>query len=108
MPDAFFANSKKRKRDPSGINSKPYKPLKKPKFSQPSTSKQKKRKDEELSSGESSLASDDDNRRDGQGDANLSGEEDARETAAEKRLRLARVYLESVKNELGTSYRLYL
>jgi ribosomal RNA-processing protein 9 len=36
-------------------------------------------------------------------DPNESGAEDAGETPAEKRLRLAKLYLESVKESLGTS-----
>lgn len=62
--------------------------------------------DEELHSGGSgSEALDDIDLRAHEGDPNESGDEDAGETPAEKRLRLAKLYLESIKDGLGTSLR---
>ena len=103
MPDAFFANPKKRKRSGSSTFSSSSKGLKKSKQPLPSTSQPKKRrKDEELSSGgsEGSVIDDEDLRAE-EVDPGLSGEEDANETAAEKRLRLAKLYLDGVKTALG-------
>lgn len=103
MPDAFFANSKKRKRSSSSIVPSSGKSAKRLKQPLPSTSRtQKRRKDEELSSGgsEGSVIDDEDLRAD-EVDPGLSGEEDANETAAEKRLRLAKLYLDSVKTTLA-------
>ena len=60
--------------------------------------------DEELHSGGSgSEALDDMDLRVDEGDSNESGEEDAGETPAEKKLRLAKLYLESIKEGLGAS-----
>jgi len=58
--------------------------------------------DEDLHSGGSeSEALDDMDLRAEEVDPNESGEEDADETPAEKRLRLAKLYLESIKEDLG-------
>jgi ribosomal RNA-processing protein 9 len=75
MPDAFFANPR--------------------------------RQNEELSSGGSDGGNghgmiDDEDLRADEVDPGLSGDEDADETAAEKRLRLAKIYLDGVKTALGT------
>jgi ribosomal RNA-processing protein 9 len=96
MPDAFFVNSKKRKRGLSSTNG----PLKK---SKASTSQSRKgRRDEELSaSGSDGGGIDDMDLRAEEIDEHASGDEDLEETVAEKRLRLAKLYLEGVKNELG-------
>lgn len=60
--------------------------------------------DEELHSGASgSEALDDMDLRADEEDPNESGEEDAGETPAEKRLRLAKLYLESITEGLGAS-----
>lgn len=106
MPDAFFANPKKRKRSGSSTFASSSKPIKKSRQPLPSTSQQKKRrKDEELSSGgsEGSLVDDEDLRAEDV-DPGLSGDEDANETAAEKRLRLAKLYLDGIKTTLGTLF----
>lgn len=96
MPDAFFASSKKRKRASSLTKG----PSKKPKAS--TSQPRKRRRDEELSeSGEDGGDIDDMDLRADEIDEHASGEEDLDETVAEKRLRLAKLYLDSVKNELG-------
>ncbi|KAG8822168.1 pre-rRNA processing protein [Serendipita sp. 411] len=102
MPDAFFSSTKKRKRAPSSSKGK-GKAMKISKSSKPSTSQPKKKgKDEDLSSDNSEhegINNDDDLRAEAI-DPHLSGEEDAGETAGEKRLRLAKLYLEEVKKTL--------
>jgi len=106
MPDAFFANTKKRKRSISSTFPSSNKPIKKSKLPQASTSQTKKRrKDEELSSeGSDDGGIDDQDLRAEEVDPGLSGDEDADETAAEKRLRLAKIYLDGVKSALGKDY----
>jgi ribosomal RNA-processing protein 9 len=111
MPDAFFANPKKRKYSDSFKASSSKQSfqvgLKKSKLSNASTSQTKRRrKDEELSSGGSDGGNghemiDDEDLRADEVDPGLSGDEDADETAAEKRLRLAKIYLDGVKTALG-------
>lgn len=110
MPDAFFA-SKKRKRSSSSTSTK--KQPHRVKSSQPSKSngvqpksKPKKRPgDEELDSDRTDrddAAIDDlDLRADDEPES--SGDEDIDETPAEKRLRLAKLYLQSVTEGLGES-----
>lgn len=113
MPDAFFSapKQKKRKRTDSASNGTPKKFARPPardanarkqgKGSIPDKGKGKRGRDEELSD-----QTDDDGNID---DMDLrvdeeeadSGEEDENETPAEKRLRLAQLYLESVKVGLG-------
>ncbi|KAL1939064.1 hypothetical protein VTO73DRAFT_10324 [Trametes versicolor] len=118
MPDAFFASSKNRKRKrpttrddgPStskkaarGVNAKGGKGRK----SEPPAKKKRSAGDEELSD-----ETHDDDDREGIDEMDLrapdvdpnayeSGEEDEDETPAEKRLRLARLYIDSVKQGLS-------
>ncbi|CAE6493139.1 unnamed protein product [Rhizoctonia solani] len=99
MPDAFFSSSKpkarKRKRDVSST---------KPSSSKPVNGKVKRSKrDEELSdSGESDAGNIDDmDLRADEVDPGESGDEDAMETPAEKRLRLAKMVLEERRQELA-------
>ena len=111
MPDPFFATNKSRKRKRAGVadhngakkvarkaNGKPQPTTKS--AAQPRKSK----RDEELSdetSGEEEGVDDMDLRApDVDPDAYESGEEDEDETPAEKRLRLAKLYLENVKQGL--------
>ncbi|KAG8835845.1 pre-rRNA processing protein [Serendipita sp. 399] len=102
MPDAFFSNTKKRKRATSSQKGN-AKATKNFKLSKPSTSQtSKKTRDEDLSSDTSDYDGiDNDNLRADVVDPHFSGEEDAAETAAEKRLRLAKLYLEGVKRTLA-------
>ncbi|KZV79700.1 WD40 repeat-like protein [Exidia glandulosa HHB12029] len=112
MPDPFFANSKgqKRRRGPSNVNAKNKKPR-----TGTGTSKnqnqppaKRRRRDEEL---DSDGTQDDDNvgggglddldLRHSDSDAGASGEEDEHETPAEKRLRLAKLYIDSLKKDIG-------
>ncbi|KAL5478315.1 RRP9 [Sanghuangporus weigelae] len=100
MPDSFFVSKKVRKRKRSS-NSK-----------EPSTSKKQvngkgrpdgktKRRDEELDSDATQDDNDDLDLRASENDENASGEEDELETPAEKRLRLAKVYLDNLKEGLA-------
>lgn len=104
MPDAFFATSKKRKRS-SSTKTPPNKVPKSTKTARLRTNGPtkvaSKKKDEELASGDSDNAIDDEDLRADDIDPAESGDEDLTETAAEKRLRLAQLYLESVKNSFG-------
>jgi ribosomal RNA-processing protein 9 len=109
MPDSFFATkTRKRKRVPLK-DSGPSSSRKVLKASNGHVSaREKKRKpratDEELhSDGGGSEALDDMDLRADQVDPNESGDEDAGETPAEKRLRLAKLYLESVREGIGAS-----
>jgi ribosomal RNA-processing protein 9 len=132
MPDAFFATQKPRKRKRAdGASGRPSKQPRtggrqqqqqqqQPRSSGaskagPSTAKSgKSRKqralDEELQSDASGAEGDDAgigavdemDLRASDVDTGASGEEDEDETPAEKRLRLARLYLDSVKEDLGT------
>ena len=103
MPDGFFVSKKVRKRKRSS------------KSKDPSSSKtqvngkgrpdgKKKRRDEELDSDATQDDVDDLGLRASESDANASGDEDELETPAEKRLRLAKVYLDSLKEGLGMFY----
>jgi len=109
MPDAFFATStKKRKRSGTSTNNTntgsarkfartSSKPHPKPHLNGKAKTKGPAR-DEELSSASDGGDIDDMDLRAEVVDENESDrEEDVRETAAEKRLRLARIYLEGVK-----------
>lgn len=98
MPDSFFTSSKsrKRKRTDSGAKKRVNPAQKKSK---------RKAADEELSD-----HTDDDHGIDGldlragrDDELPASGEEEDSETPAQKRLRLAKLYLESVKDDLGLS-----
>ena len=116
MPDSFFSTSKPRKRKRGDLSTKagpsghknvrgPGKPIR-AKNAKPVNGATKKRKtdgDEELSdeSDDGIGGFDDVDLRGDLGDDVDSGEEDEDETPAEKRLRLAKLYLESVKEGLG-------
>ena len=118
MPDSFFVSAskgQKRKRAHNTSSSgavassssrapKKFKRSQEQKTSGPEPAAKKKRVDEEIGS--------DDGSRDGMDiddldltrsdeDEGASGDEDEHETPAEKRLRLARLYLESVKKDIG-------
>jgi ribosomal RNA-processing protein 9 len=105
MPDAFFA-SKKRKRSTS-IKKQPHKDRssRPPKSNcvQPKSKPKKRREDEELDldrTDQDDAAIDDlDLRADDEPES--SGDEDIDETPAEKRLRLANLYLQNVTEGLG-------
>ncbi|CAK5265719.1 unnamed protein product [Mycena citricolor] len=114
MPDAFFASSKPRKRkrtesSSAGPSTKKFarkdvsgaKKVKAPAL----TTKKKRPADEELDSDQTDdngVDIDDmDLRADDDADLGASGDEDEDETPAEKRLRLAKLYLENVKEGLA-------
>ena len=117
MPDAFFVPKKTRKRkrnattktstttnSKSAINGKG-----RPGSTSSGKAKAKaKDRDEELESGGSDEDGfegiDDMELRASDSDPNASGEEDELETPAEKRLRLAKLYLDSVKEDLGSCF----
>lgn len=112
MPDAFFATSKKRKRSVSKGSVRPSssKPAKLARTSNgrakpaAGTKPRKKALDEELESDQTDEGNgdvDDIDLRASDGDPGASGSEDEDETPAEKRLRLAKLYLESVKEGLA-------
>lgn len=118
MPDAFFASQKtrKRKRPTAGPSSSAARSSKSArtvngKKSQGAPQKgavKRKARDEELASdatddgGDVGIgAIDDMDLRAEEADPGASGDEDAAEAPAEKRLRLARLYLDSVKEGLG-------
>jgi ribosomal RNA-processing protein 9 len=115
MPDAFFSSSKprKRKRTESSNNAGSAKKIARKgpltKNLQKGTPangivKKKAREDEELSDetdGEGGGIDDLDLRPDADADVEPSGDEDEEETPAEKRLRLAQLYLNNVKESLG-------
>lgn len=120
MPDAFFSSTKPRKRKrtqsvggadkssrPAKKQTKPDAPSKGKRVNGPSKvngGKQKKRQDEELHSDQTDESDgggiDDMDLRAASEEAH-SGDEYADETPADKRLRLAQLYLESVKEGLG-------
>lgn len=119
MPDSFFATSKPRKRKRSSTQDHGASTSKKsargtngkhvPKGKQKAatTTASKKRRDEELSDethDEDDIGGIDEmdlRAPDVDPDAYESGEEDEEETPAEKRLRLAKLYLDGVKQGLG-------
>ena len=108
MPDSFFATKTRKRKRISLKDSGPSSSRKVLKTSNGRVSAKGKGKaraaDEELHSGGSgSEALDDIDLRVDEGDPNESGDEDAGETPAEKRLRLAKLYLESIKEGLGAS-----
>ncbi|PPQ70545.1 hypothetical protein CVT26_013132 [Gymnopilus dilepis] len=88
MPDPFFSNPKKRKRTEKKVNTRP---------------KRKPKRDEDLSdqTDEDAGGIDDMDLRAEEVDEGASGEEDENETPAQKRLRLAQLYLDSVKSTLA-------
>ena len=113
MPDAFFVTKKARKRQrPNSLNSKAASSSKKQLNAKgrPDANGKTKLKssrgtrDEELdsASGEDDFADINDlELRASDEDEYVSGDEDELETPAQKRLRLATAYLESVKEDLG-------
>ena len=118
MPDAFFVPKKTRKmkrnattKTSTTTNSKSAINGKGRPGSTSSGKAKAKDRDEELESG----GSDEDGfegiddmelRASSDSDPNASGEEDELETPAEKRLRLAKLYLDSVKEDLGSCFML--
>jgi ribosomal RNA-processing protein 9 len=110
MPDSFFSskNTRKRKR----VSSKDSGPSSSKKILRTSNGRvsakgkgKDRTVDEDLHSGGSgSEALDDLDLRADEVDPNESGEEDADETPAQKRLRLAKLYLESIKEDIGANY----
>ncbi len=114
MPDSFFATkSRKRKRVASkdtGLSSS-KKGLKTSNGRRVSANGKGKAgaADEDLhSDGSGSVALEDMNLRADEVDPNESGDEDAGETPAEKRLRLAKLYLQSVREDIGASLPYFL
>ncbi|KAJ7075650.1 WD40-repeat-containing domain protein [Mycena belliarum] len=116
MPDAFFTSSKprKRKRTDAGPSTKKFArkdaaggksaPKKGVNLHANTNAKTKRRADEELSDqtdGEGGDIDDMDLTAGADIDPGASGDEDDEETPAEKRLRLAKLYLESVKEGLA-------
>lgn len=107
--DAFFAKANKRKRAPSSAaRNGPVKKFRKPTGGKPTKNASTgKRRDEELDSqhteSDDNLGGDLDDLelRESDIDEHASGDEDENETAAQKRLRLAKVYLQGVKDDLG-------
>ena len=114
MPDSFFSSKKTRKR--KRVASKDSGPSSSKKILRTNNGRvstngkgKKTTADEDLHSGGSgSEALDDMDLRADEVDPNESGEEDADETPAEKRLRLAKLYLESIKEGLGANFSLSL
>jgi ribosomal RNA-processing protein 9 len=100
MPDSFFqSKTKKRKRT---TDSRPLKPSKVGKKARPE--KRAPKRDEELSDETHSDDAIDDldlEHRPGDDEPVLEDEDDADETSAQKRLRLAKLYLEGLKENLG-------
>ncbi|KAH9988121.1 WD40 repeat-like protein [Russula compacta] len=106
MPDSFFATKTRKRKRMASKDSGPSSSKKVPKTSNGRVSAKGKGKaratEEDLHSGGSgSEALDDMDLRADEVDPNESGDEDAGETPAEKRLRLARVYLESLKEDIA-------
>jgi ribosomal RNA-processing protein 9 len=106
MPDSFFATkSRKRKRVGAVKDTGPSSSKKVLKTSNGRANGKGKARaaDEDLHSDGSEVALEDMDLRADAVDPNESGDEDAGETPAEKRLRLAKLYLESVREDLGAS-----
>ena len=110
MPDSFFATKTRKRKSTSSKDLGPSSSKKVLKTSNSNGRVSAKAKgnaravDEESHSGGSgSEALDDMNLRTDEGDPNEGGGEDAGETPAEKRLRLVKLYLESVKDGLFAS-----
>jgi|SRR6267142_1976281 len=108
MPDSFFATKTRKRKRVTLKDSGPSSSKKVLKTSNGRISANGKGKsraaDEELhSEGSGPEALDDLDLRADEVDPNESGEEDAGETPAEKRLRLAKLYLESIREGLGAS-----
>lgn len=106
MPDSFFATKTRKRKRIASKDSRPSSSKKVPKTSNGRDTAKGKGKsrtaDEEVHSGGSgSEALADMDLRADEVDPNESGEEDEDETPAEKRLRLAKLYLESIREDLG-------
>jgi len=109
MPDSFFTTKTRKRKRVASKDSGPSSSKKNFKTSNGRVSAKTKGKaratDEDLhSDGSASVALDDMDLRADEVDPNESGDEDADETPAEKRLRLARLYLESVREGVGASF----
>lgn len=107
MPDSFFVTKKSRKRTRSGASKAEVKTKLVNGKGRPAkvTGARAKRRDEELDSDETDADGaggiDELELRASDSDPGASGEEDDLETPAQKRLRLAKEYIESVKEGLG-------
>lgn len=105
MPDSFFVTKKSRKRTRSGASKAEAKTKLVNGKGRPAkvTGARTKRRDEELDSDETDADDgiDELELRASDSDPGASGEEDDLETPAQKRLRLAKEYIESVKEGLG-------
>ncbi len=109
MPDSFFQSDKKRKRPSRGDNSrdtkkpyeKPFRPALYGKGGKTGSTSRSKSIDEDLSD-DGGVDLDTMDFRKGRNEEDISDEEflDVNETAAEKRVRLARGYLEKVREEV--------
>jgi len=110
MPDSFFATkSRKRKRvarkDTGPSSSKKIlKTSNGPRISANGKGKARTADEDLHSDGSESVALEDMDLRADEVDPNESDGEDAGETPAEKRLRLAKLYLQSVREDLGASF----
>ena len=105
MPDSFFSTPKPRKRKRSDTISNavgPKKLARSSKDGKVKNSAAKKKVRDDLSDQTDGELDDMDLRAD-EADPWLSGDEDETETPAEKRLRLAQLYLDSLKTSLGVS-----
>ena len=103
MPDSFFVSSKQRKRKRAATSTKAGPSSKAKALPKPGVQK-KRKQDEELDSehtDEDAGVVDDMDLRAGYDEPSSSEEEDSHETPAAKRLRLAKLYLESVKKDAG-------
>ena len=106
MPDPFFSTSKPKKRKRSDSTSNAIGPKKLARSSKDGRSKKitsKKKVQDDLSDQTDGGGLDDMELRAEDVDPGLSGNEDETETPAEKRLRLAQLYLENLKTSLGVS-----
>ena len=114
MPDSFFATKSRKRKRVASKDTGPSSSKKVPKTGNgrpiSANGKGKARTaDEDLNSdGSESVALEDMDLRADEVDPNESGDEDAGETPAEKRLRLARLYLQSVREDLGASFTQFL
>jgi ribosomal RNA-processing protein 9 len=104
MPDSFFVSNKTRKRKRESTPKDPSSSKKAVNGKGRPNGKDKRARvaDEDIDSGASEdEAIDDMDLRASDGEAYVSTEEDELETPAEKRLRLANLYLQSLKDNLG-------
>lgn len=110
MPDPFFVAHKgqKRKRksvETPGSSSRKLQKTGKTQKSKPATKRRDVERDSDDTGDEGGI--DDLDLRHTYSDGNDSGEEVEHETPAEKRLRLAKIYLESLQKEIGMSRRVF-